>query len=734
MPDLVGQSLGQYHILERIARGATSTVYKAYQEKLDRYVAIKVLSPHFIDEEGFLERFHQEARAVARLDHPNILPVYDFDQVGDAVFIVMKYVTSGTLRDVIHGPMEVRPVMELATQIGLALGYAHRQGVIHRDVKPGNILIADDHWALLTDFGLAKIRASSRHLTASGMGVGTPDYMAPEQAQGQPVDGRTDLYSLGVMLYEMLTGRLPFDAESGMAVVVKHITEPPRPPRDLCPEIPAAVELVILKSLEKNPDDRYPTAEAMIAALARAVGPQPNGVVDTTDAAAVTPPVAIAARSGEPSRWRTIVSNVAQRWATLRIQVGQSFDRSRVQLQSFTSNVAQRWATLRIQVGQWFHRRRVQLRSFTSNVAQHWAALRTQVGQWFDRRRAQLRSFTSNIGQHWAALRTRVGQWFDHRRAQLRSFTTDPPTRRRLMAIIAGIVILLLFELVIVLGELQSAASSPTRPAAPIAVTTLESPAVTTRLLPTNTLTIVPTITATPASPATITPVADMVPVPAGSFTMGAVSGKFDLDETPPHKVTLNAFSIDRYEVTNAQFASFVGETGYQTEAENAHHDPTWRSFRTDRPNLPVIYVSWNDAVAYCAWAGKRLPTEAEWEKAARGNTKHIYPWGDTFDSTSANAGDQSAGQPAAVGTDSKASPYGAYDMVGNVWEWVQDWYGGGYYTDSPSANPTGPADGNEKVIRGGSFKTRASLATTTTRGHAGADNFGDDIGFRCAR
>src|SRR5512147_2709454 len=128
MPDLTGQTLGQYQILERLGRGATSTVYKAYQEKLDRFVAIKVLSPHFIDEEGFLDRFHQEARAVARLDHPNILPVYDFDRIDDTVFIVMKYVTSGSLRDLMTGPLPLPVVLELAAQVGLALGYAHKMG------------------------------------------------------------------------------------------------------------------------------------------------------------------------------------------------------------------------------------------------------------------------------------------------------------------------------------------------------------------------------------------------------------------------------------------------------------------------------------------------------------------------------------------------------------------------------------------------------------------------------
>jgi serine/threonine protein kinase len=274
MSDLADQYLGQYQILTRISKGATSTIYKAYQPKLERFVAIKVLSPHVVDEEGFLERFAQEACAVAQLDHPNIVPVYDFDREGDMAYIVMKYVESGTLFSMMKGsPMDLGLAVDILTQIGLALGYAHRRGVIHRDVKPSNILIGERHWAMLTDFGLAKILGGERHITRSGVGMGTPDYMSPEQAQGTPGDGRSDLYSLGATLYEMVTGRPPFQADSLMGVVVKHITEPPVPPRQLNPGLPEALESAILTALAKDPADRFQTAEAMVAAVVRGAGP-----------------------------------------------------------------------------------------------------------------------------------------------------------------------------------------------------------------------------------------------------------------------------------------------------------------------------------------------------------------------------------------------------------------------------------------------------------------------------
>jgi tRNA A-37 threonylcarbamoyl transferase component Bud32 len=286
MSDLTGQRLGQYQILARVGKGSVSTIYKAYQPKLDRFVAVKVLSPHVVDEEGFLERFTQEARAVAQLDHPNIVPVYDFDQVGDIAYIVLKYVESGTLRSMMTGkPLELDLVLDIITQVGLALGYAHRHDVIHRDVKPSNILVGEGRWALLTDFGLAKILGGGRQLTRSGVGMGTPDYMAPEQAQGLAGDGRADLYSLGVMLYEMTTGRVPFEAESSMAVVVKHITESPPSPGLFNPELLPAVEQVILTAMEKDPSLRFQTAEKMVTALVCAAGRQERATMPVIDMA-----------------------------------------------------------------------------------------------------------------------------------------------------------------------------------------------------------------------------------------------------------------------------------------------------------------------------------------------------------------------------------------------------------------------------------------------------------------
>jgi len=278
MPDLIGQTLGGYRILEQIGRGGMATVYKAFQPSLDRNVAIKVLPPYFAEQDDtFLKRFRLEARAVAALRHPNILVVHDYGEQDGTTFIVMEYVEAGTLTDRLGRPMPLPEIEVLLRQVAASLAYAHEKGVIHRDVKPSNILLPKPEWPLLTDFGLAKI-VGGTHLTQTGAIAGTPAYMSPEQGRGDTLDHRTDIYSLGIVLYEMATGVVPFKAETPMAVIVKHIIEPLLLPRAVNPELPEAVERVILKALAKDPQDRFSNANEMADAFTSALGlrsPQP---------------------------------------------------------------------------------------------------------------------------------------------------------------------------------------------------------------------------------------------------------------------------------------------------------------------------------------------------------------------------------------------------------------------------------------------------------------------------
>jgi serine/threonine-protein kinase len=649
MEDLTGRQLGQYRVVGPIGEGGMAAVYRAYEPGLDRYVALKILPRHFTSDPQFIGRFQQEAKLIAKLQHVHILPVYDFGQEDDYTFIVMPFVQTGTLADMLDDhPLHLPDILRIVAQVGDALAYAHERGIVHRDVKPSNILIDDRGNCLLTDFGIAKIVEATVQFTQTGAIIGTPAYMSPEQILGEALDGRSDLYSLGIILFEMATGRQPYRAETPPAIFVKHLHDPLPMPRELNPGLPEAVERVILKALAKDREHRFPTASAMIQALSDATHEGKAGPVQPPAGEADLAPT-IAAEATDHAAARPTESEVAEPARHLEPERA--------------------------------------------------AGRRPTVGRW---------------GWALAGIGGLVG-----------------------IGAVAGVG-LLVFN---ALGRQEPGAEPTPSPA------TQNLPAAT--IAPAPSPSPAPPRTPTPAAGTSIEAPADgmrLLYVPAGEFLMGA--GLADPDasdrEKPVHTVFLDAYWIDQTEVTNRMYRMCVNVGSCMAPQ---------RVLEFDDPDLidyPVVWVDWQAAAAYCAWAGRRLPTEAEWEKAARGADERAFPWGSfaiaghllnfadrNLDEDWADpAVDDGHEYSAPIGSyPAGASPYGALDMAGNVWEWVSDWFDPAYYLDSPRDNPVGPpsSPAGQHSVRGGSFLSNARNVRVAYRYGYSPTTAAADLGFRCS-
>jgi len=668
--------IGKYEIIEKLGRGGFAIVYKARDVELERVVALKVLHAHWAENKEFVERFRQEARAAARLRHPHIVTVYEAGEAGDQLYIAMEYLPGRTLQALLEaeGRLSLERALPILEQVAEALDHAHAQGVVHRDVKPGNVMVeqaVEGVRATLTDFGLVKALAASTALTSRGTLLGSPEYMSPEQADPQragEVGPAADRYALGVVAYQMLTGRVPFPGNTP-ATLYAHEHKPVPPPRSLCSGLSEAVEAALLQMLAKAPAERFPSASAFVAQLREAL----------------------------------LAEQQAARLAPLYGQLQAAAAR-------------REWA---------------KVLALGGRIQELDPAYR-DVAEWMARACGRLR------------------------RPPRRQSRVQPAWLWPMVGGAAALLVVIGVAVVAFRGGLEpSPRPTETRPRP---TDTRVAPTATSR--PTETLlsptaTLRATETPTPGHYTGARPPAEgdigdtwtrpadgmvMVYVPAGEFLMGSsnADGEAGAHEKPQHRVYLDGYWIDQTEVTNAQYRKCV-------EAGACQEPGCWNNSDVNAPDQPVVCVSWDDAQVYAAWAGGRLPTEAEWEKAARGTDGRIYPWGDEFDGTRLNycdrncesawkdtSADDGYALTAPVGSyPAGASPYGALDMAGNVWERVADRYDAGYYARSPARNPQGPDAGDGRVSRGGAFNPEELFVRCAARLKDDPDVWSVNSGFR---
>lgn len=633
MAGFIGKTFGRYQILQLLGEGGMATVYKAYDTRLEREVAIKVIRRDAFaqdDMEMLLKRFEREAKSLGRLSHPNIVGVIDYGDFEGSPYLVMVYLSGGTLKERLGSPMPWREAIKMILPIAQALEYVHDLNIINRDVKPSNILMTEKGQPMLTDFGLVKLfsdKEKDASLTGSGTGLGTPDYMAPEQWTGEAT-AQSDLYSLGVVLYEMITGHRPYTADTPAGVLLKQATEALPLPKSYIPDLPPNVESVLLKVLAKDPVNRYPNMRTFIGELQNLLEGK-----------------SVLASSTKTERLREQMTGKVERVRKDALPVS-------------------------------------------------------------------------------------------------RSEPEPTPRKSSLPLILGGLGAFVLVALVGGFFFLRSSGMFAPKPTATQPVPS-PSPAAS---LPTETAIVaeptVAAVTDTPAPP-TETPVPDEIRdnknvamrlVPAGEFTMGS-DETGDVGSRPQGSVYLDAFYIDKFEVTNEMYDACV----YAVECRKPlRTNSVTNNTYYGNPvfaNYPVLYVDWKMAKTYCEWRGGRLPTEAEWEKAARGTDARLYPWpGDALDCSFANyAG--CVGDVTPVNQHEKGvSIYGVYGLSGNVWEWTSTLYKP-YPYDAEDGREDLKATG-ERIARGGSwhpFGGNGGNIRADTRLKLVPEYSGAYVGIRCA-
>ncbi len=675
------RKLGKYEIIRELGRGGFGVVYEAKDTILGRHVAIKILHGQLSVDPDFLERFEQEARLAAQLEHPNLVPVYDFGQLEGHNFISMGFMRGGSLKDrlIDHGPFDPYRAKKALEDVLEGLSIIHENRIVHRDLKPANILFDQYDVARLSDLGFAKALHSeqSRSFSASGSYVGTAAYMAPEIWRGAEASELSDIYSLGCIVYEILTGIVLFDGNTAAESMTKHLIDGPVFTVDL----PKPWQSLIEKCIAKDPAERYQSAKAVLEDLRFGLFDAPQErqseiVLESGDEELKSAPDSKSDGLEEGLTWQLDKAPVLESGRAY----GKADDDYDDETQEREENATERTR----------QRLREEKQSPIRNRLLIWvviplALLFLITGTLYGvKKNNEKKAFV-------AAEQTRTYIPSDTPVPSRTPISTDMPS-----------------------PTLVPSTNIPEPSAEPLvqAVSTVESLGVgSTKIREKDGM--------------------EMVFVPEGTFIMGSNDG--NNDERPVREVYLDAYWIDKYEVTKAQYALCVEAKACDDPiGENSYTRAGYYS-DSQYANYPVVSIDWRRANAYCEWVGGSLPTEAQWEKAARGPDGNKYPWGNEDPTCAkANYSECGVGDTTEVGSYPEgASVYGAMDMAGNVREWVTDWYGP--YDTNQSNNPTGPIAGISHVNRGGSWNLSYWLIRSTNRYYNIPNFTHDDNGFRCA-
>jgi serine/threonine-protein kinase len=664
---MIGTIAGNFKILEEIGEGGMGKVYKGVDMMLDREVAIKVLRPELVSQPHLVERFRSEAMTLAKLNHPNIALLYAFFQQEQHFFMVLEFVRGETLDKRIRrtGLLAYDQALRVFLLTLEAIGYAHSMGVVHRDIKPNNIMTNESQDVKVMDFGIARVLGSER-MTREGSMIGTPEYMAPEQIRGHEVDPRTDIYALGILLYEMLTGRLPFMSQNQFELMRAHIEQPPPSPRGYAPHLPESMERIMLQALAKRKEDRFASA------------------YELRDAILACPDLPQSALPGGATRGGSTPFTPAQ-----------------------FRNVSQ--APQR----------------HTVDVRQHEA----QQGRSVPPQRPAVSPPPTGRPQSGEVTRVMTPQ---PGAQQIAPGTLDPNATQ------------------VVTGLPSDAAAPAKSPVGGASKTLLLGGGVLFALVAAAVAWFVIS-QSTPEKPPEKPPVVktvsktDMVSLSGGSFRLGRVEppkekGDEDLSwgyaQWPANAITVTPFAIDRVEVSNRAYALFVQEMNYPAPGDWNGNEPY-----AGQEDWPVRYVSYEDALAFAAWRSKRenvryrLPSEAEWEFAARNGgdpAVNIFPWGELWELDLANI---KATEPKPVTAYPKgASKQGVLNLIGNVGEWTST---PASYYDGNNVSLPDPSDKDKMVVRGGSYISQPDgpkPIRLTVRGFIERTKKDPTIGFRLVR